>query len=140
MAKAMRSNTRPTKPEMALRSALHHRGLRFRMSLRIDLANRWTRPDATFTRLRVAVFLDGCFWHHCPEHGTLPRSNAELWAEKFERNVTRDRDTDAQLEALGWSVVRGWEHESCDELVDRVVQALAAAGAQLQAGAVAYGI
>ncbi len=87
VAKAMRSNTRPTKPEMALRSALHRRGLRFRKSLGIDLPNRWTQPDATFTRLRVAVFLDGCFWHRCPEHGTLPRSNAELWAEKFERTL-----------------------------------------------------
>jgi DNA mismatch endonuclease (patch repair protein) len=106
VAKAMRSNTRPT----------------------------------TFTRARVAVFLDGCFWHRCPEHGTLPRPNAELWAEKFERNVARDRDTDAQLEPLGWSVVRGWEHESYDQLVDRVVHALAVARAQLQASAVAYGI
>ena len=138
VAKAMRSNTRPTKPEVALRSALHRRGLRFRSSLRLELVGRWTKPDIVFTRSKVTIFLDGCFWHFCPQHGSIPRSNAELWIEKLQGNVERDRNTDMQLEALGWTVVRGWEHEPCEQIVERVVQALIAAGTQ-QLGAFKHG-
>jgi DNA mismatch endonuclease (patch repair protein) len=120
----MRANTgRDSSPEAAVRSALHRRGLRFRKCLRIKLTGRrWTQPDAVFTRARVAVFVDGCFWHRCPEHGTSPRANSSYWGPKLERNVARDRDTDEQLAALGWTVIRAWEHESPELIADRVRQ------------------
>lgn len=79
-----------------------------------------------FTRWKVAVFVDGCFWHRCPEHATFPRSNQEWWAEKLAGNVSRDRDTDERLVRAGWSVVRVWEHESIENAADRVDGALEA--------------
>src|SRR3954447_14965887 len=116
----MRANTRPTKPEVAARSALHRRGLRFRKSLKIKIGERWTQPDLAFPRTRVAVFIDGCFWHRCPEHGNSPRANSDYWTPKLDRNVARDRDTDRRLAALGWTVIRAWEHESPESVADRV--------------------
>lgn len=113
-----------TKPEMALRSALHRAGFRFRKDFRIDLPDGRVRPDIVFTRRRVAVFLDGCFWHVCPEHGTEPRNNEWYWAPKLRRNVERDLRADAALQAAGWGVVRIWEHESLDEAVAAVRAAL----------------
>jgi DNA mismatch endonuclease (patch repair protein) len=94
-----------------LRSELHRLGLRFRKDLRIDLASLRVRPDIVFTRSRVAVFVDGCFWHGCPDHGSSPKANAEYWAEKFARNRRRDKLVDAALQSEGWRVVRVWEHE-----------------------------
>ena len=126
VSRAMRSNTRPTRPEVALRSALHRNGLRFRKSTRIRLDGRWTQPDVTFPRARVAVFLDGCFWHSCPTHGTMPHANSARWRHKFDRNVARDRDTDMQLVGLGWTVVRAWEHEELNVVVERVSHAVRA--------------
>ncbi len=118
----MRSNGwRDTTPELAVRSSLHRRGLRFRTSLTISLAGRrWTRPDVVFPRARVAVFIDGCFWHGCPEHGRAPKANAGYWGPKLAGNVARDRDTDAQLDGLGWRVVRAWEHRDPEAVADRV--------------------
>jgi DNA mismatch endonuclease, patch repair protein len=103
-----------TGPELALRSALHRRGLRFRVNDR-SLPGR---PDIVLTRARVAVFVDGCFWHACPEHGVLPESNRDWWRAKLERNVERDREKDAALEELGWLTVHVWEHEDIPGAAD----------------------
>ena len=114
---------RDTSPEMALRRELFRRGLRYRVDRPLD-GRRRRRADLTFVAARVAVFVDGCFWHGCPEHGTAPRANAEWWAEKLERNRERDRDTDAYLGGLGWTVVRVWEHEDPLVAADRVERAV----------------
>jgi DNA mismatch endonuclease (patch repair protein) len=123
----MRANRwRDTDPEIAVRSILHGRGLRFRKRQTIRLGGRrWTQPDVVFPTQRVAVFIDGCFWHSCPTHGTNPRSNAAYWGPKLARNVARDRDTNVRLSALGWTVLRAWEHESPMEIADKVQHALA---------------
>lgn len=110
---------RNTKPELALRRELHRRGLRYRVDTKIEGLKR-KRPDIVFTRRRVAVFVDGCFWHRCPEHGTLPKNNAEWWAAKLEANVSRDRGADQTLADMGWAVVRVWEHEQVTAAADRV--------------------
>ena len=110
-ARMRRNLRRDTMPEIALRRALHARGLRFRKDLPIRTPQRLVRPDIVFTRARVAVFVDGCFWHCCPEHGNTPRANAGYWQPKLARNVARDRAVDTALAAAGWLVVRAWEHE-----------------------------
>jgi len=108
----MRANPRSgTRPEIAVRSALHALGLRFRKDHPIRLPERVVRPDIVFTRHRLAVFVDGCFWHRCPEHGNVPRANSSYWGPKLERNVARDRAVDQALMAGGWEIVRVWEHE-----------------------------
>jgi DNA mismatch endonuclease (patch repair protein) len=108
----MRGSTRrDTKPELALRSELHRRGLRFRVDYPIQALGRRVRADVAFPRRRVAVFVDGCFWHRCPQHGRTPEVNLEYWQPKFKRNVERDRAVDAALRSAGWGVVRVWEHE-----------------------------
>lgn len=114
-----------TKPELAVRSALHRRGHRFRKDLRLDLGNVRPRPDIVFTRRKVAVFIDGCFWHACPEHSAPPRNNTGYWGPKLQGNVDRDRRYDHALEASGWRVVRAWEHEPVEEIVAKVETALA---------------
>lgn len=107
----MKSNkSRDTKPELALRSAVHALGLRYRVAAKPLTGVRRT-ADLVFPRAKVAVFLDGCFWHGCPEHHTVASANAKFWAEKVEGNRTRDRDTDRRLAEAGWDVVRVWEHE-----------------------------
>src|SRR5262245_48840574 len=95
-ARLKRQPRSSTKPELALRRELHRRGLRFR----VNQAGLPGRPDVVFTRARLAVFVDGCFWHRCPDHGTMPRNNRDWWEAKLERNVTRDRAKDAALAAL----------------------------------------
>lgn len=115
---------RDTKPEVALRSALHALGLRFRKDLRLDLDAAKPRPDIVFTRPRVAVFVDGCFWHCCPEHGNAPTRNTGYWGPKLARNVERDREDDAALQAAGWTVVRIWEHATLEDAVQAVTSAL----------------
>ena len=118
-----------TKPELALRSALHRRGYRFRKDYRLDLAaGARVRPDIAFTARRVAVFVDGCFWHVCPEHGRNPEVNEWYWAPKLRRTMERDRAADAALAAAGWRVVRIWEHVSLDDAIARVTAALDDAG------------
>lgn len=107
----MQSNKgRDTKPELALRRAVHAMGLRYQVSKRPVPKVRRT-ADLVFTRARVAVFLDGCFWHACPEHFTVSQTNPEYWATKAETNRARDRQTDRLLEDAGWAVLRVWEHE-----------------------------
>lgn len=113
-----------TDPEVRLRKQLHAAGYRYRIGYRIPGAPRRT-IDIAFSRSRVAVFVDGCFWHACPEHATQPRANAEWWQQKLAANVERDRDTDALLAAAGWRVVRVWEHEADDAALAQVVTALA---------------
>lgn len=117
-----------TAPEMALRRALHARGLRYRVALAVPGQRRRT-IDIAFSRTRVAVFVDGCFWHGCPQHGTRPKQNSEWWTLKLAANRRRDRDTDSVLTALGWQVLRIWEHEPVADAVATVLQALSAAGA-----------
>ena len=107
---------RDTKPELALRRELHRRGLRFRVAL----AGLPGRPDIAFTRARLAVFVDGCYWHRCPIHGTEPKNNADWWKQKLDRNVERDGEKDALLTEQGWSVIRVWEHESPRDAADLV--------------------
>jgi DNA mismatch endonuclease (patch repair protein) len=124
----MRANRRKdTKPELALRRALHAQGYRYRKDYRLDLARARVRPDIAFTARRVAVFVDGCFWHCCPDHGSQPANNAWYWQPKLARNVERDRAADDALAEAGWNVVRIWEHESLEAAVAVVVSALAAA-------------
>jgi DNA mismatch endonuclease (patch repair protein) len=113
-----------TSPEVALRRELHRRGLRFRKQVRPISGLRCT-ADIAFMRARVAVFVDGCFWHRCPIHATTPRANAEFWQTKFDLNVARDRRNDATLAAAGWSVVRIWEHEAPEAAARRVAKAVA---------------
>jgi len=113
-----------TKPELALRQALHRMGYRFRKDHRLDLPQRRVRPDIAFTARKVAVFVDGCFWHACPEHGSKPAVNQTYWNPKLLRNVERDRAADAALELAGWQVVRLWEHVPLDDAVAAVVTAL----------------
>jgi DNA mismatch endonuclease (patch repair protein) len=111
--------SRDTQIELRLRQLLHARGLRYRVHAR-PIRNLRRVADIVFTRARVAVFVDGCFWHGCPMHGTWPKRNAQFWKEKIDGNVLRDRATDETLAAAGWLPVRVWEHEDLDAAVERV--------------------
>jgi DNA mismatch endonuclease (patch repair protein) len=104
------NRSRDTRPELALRSAVHGLGLRYRVCAR-PLPGLRRTADLVFTRAKVAVFLDGCFWHGCAAHHTKAVSNAPYWRDKVARNRERDRDTDQRLAEAGWAVVRVWEHE-----------------------------
>ena len=122
--RSMRGNKRrDTKPELTIRSALHSLGYRFRVDFRASSAVR-TRADIVFTKRKVAVFVDGCFWHACPEHGSRPKTNSDYWLPKLDRNVARDRATEAKLAEEGWTVLRFWEHEELESVVSRLIQAL----------------
>ena len=99
---------------MLVRRELHRRGLRFR----VNMAGLPGRPDIAFTRVCLAVFIDGCFWHMCPEHSTMPKNNSAWWRDKLLRNVERDRDVDVRLGLLGWHVVHAWEHENPVDVAD----------------------
>ena len=120
--------SRVTTPELLLRRRLHAQGLRYRVHRR-PLPELRRTADVVFSRARVAVFVDGCFWHGCPKHGTAPKTNADWWAVKLARNVERDAETDVLLADAGWSVVRVWEHEEPEAATARVRDALAAVGA-----------
>lgn len=131
-SRIMRANRKVgTQPEIRLRSALHRKGLRFRKDFVIEADGLRVRPDVTFPRRRVAVFLDGCFWHSCPAHGSVPGSNAGYWTPKLRRNVERDTRVDAALMSAGWNVIRIWEHElrgNPDAVACEVVLAVSDAG------------
>lgn len=114
---------RDTSPELALRRALHARGLRFFVD-RAPLPGIRRRADILFPRRRVAIYVDGCFWHGCPLHGSQPKANADYWGPKLARNRVRDRETDASLREAGWLVIRVWEHEPADEAADRIATAI----------------
>lgn len=120
----MRGNRRKdTRPEIAVRSELHRRGLRF-FKHRRPVYDLRCEADIVFPRARVAVFIDGCFWHGCPDHGTRPASNASYWNAKIDRNTARDRRNDEWLRSNGWHIVRGWEHEPATHIADRVESVL----------------
>jgi DNA mismatch endonuclease (patch repair protein) len=122
-AEMSRLGRRDTTPELAIRSELHRRGLRFRVD-RAPVTGLRSRADIVFGPSRVAVYVDGCFWHSCPEHATRPKANAEWWERKLNRNQDRDRETDRVLAEHGWTVVRIWEHEDPVAAADRVAAAL----------------
>jgi DNA mismatch endonuclease (patch repair protein) len=124
----MRANRRvDTSPERDLRSELHRLGLRFRKDLRLKMGRAAVRPDVVFPRAKVAVFVDGCFWHQCPEHGQVPKANRDYWAPKLARNVERDRANDLALRAGGWTVLRFFEHVSPAEAASAVRDAVRSA-------------
>lgn len=112
---------RDTSAEMALRSALHRKGLRYRVDAS-PLEGIRRRADVVFRPIKVAIFVDGCFWHGCPIHGTWPKANAEFWRNKIERNKERDADTDQRLKQAGWKVIRVWEHEDPEEAAEKIMQ------------------
>ncbi len=114
---------RDTAPELALRRAVHAKGLRFFVSRRPIPSLRRT-ADMVFPRLKLAVFLDGCFWHGCPEHHVPVKANADFWAEKIRSNRERDADTDRRLRLEGWTVLRVWEHVATAEAADMVEAAV----------------
>lgn len=118
-----RQRTRDTAPEVALRRALHRLGYRYLVDAPLPGMPR-RRADIVFTARKVAVFVDGCFWHGCPEHGTWPVKNGAWWESKLKANLERDRDTTARLEEIGWTVVRIWEHEGPDEALAAVLRHL----------------
>jgi DNA mismatch endonuclease (patch repair protein) len=122
-ARMARTRGRDTKPEVALRSSLHRRGLRFFVD-RAPLVGLRRRADVLFPRAHVAVFVDGCFFHGCPMHATWPKHNAAFWRAKIEANRARDRDTDDRLLKAGWEVIRVWEHESPEEAAARIAHRL----------------
>lgn len=122
--RSMMSNRRvDTKPEVAFRSMLHRAGLRFRKDRYVKLDRRGVKVDVVFPTPRIAVFIDGCFWHRCPEHATMPKSNSEYWRAKFERNIERDAENNRNLQRIGWKVMRFWEHEVIhSELAEHAVK------------------
>lgn len=122
--KIMQANkSRDTAPELAVRRAAHSLGLRYRVSARP--IPDWRRTaDMVFPRARVAVFVDGCFWHGCPQHYRAARTNAEFWLAKIQGNVLRDQETTEQLEAAGWLVLRFWSHEAPAEAAEAIQEAV----------------
>lgn len=119
------NRSRDTKPEIAVRRACHALGLRYRVDRR-PIVNLRRRADLVFPTERVAVFVDGCYWHGCSHHYVASKSNTTYWAEKIERNRERDADTDAALLAAGWYVIRAWQHEAPDAVADAVAAAVRA--------------
>lgn len=111
--------------ELAVRRLLHAAGYRYRVHHPVPGLPRRT-IDIAFTRAKVAVFIDDCFWHGCPEHGMRSAANSEWWSAKLNANTARDRDTNAHLRALGWSVVRVWEHTEPSEALERVLSLVTA--------------
>jgi DNA mismatch endonuclease, patch repair protein len=128
---AMQGNRRTgTGPEMAVRTMIHAAGLRYRVDAPVLLpSGKKVRPDLVFRSPRVCVFVDGCFWHRCPEHCRVPTANRDYWEAKLLRNRERDRRTTETLEADGWTVIRAWEHEDPVAVAARVVEAVRPASA-----------
>ncbi|PXW31271.1 UNVERIFIED_CONTAM: T/G mismatch-specific endonuclease [Williamsia faeni] len=120
-ARMARQRQRDTDAETQVRKYLHANGIRFRVDAKLEPDLR-TKGDIVWRGLKLVVFIDGCFWHGCPEHATRPKANARWWAEKLDANIARDRKTDAELARRGWSVLRFWEHE----LPEDVAQSIAA--------------
>lgn len=113
-----------TKPEVMIRSALHQRGLRFRKDHLVRAGGVRVKPDLVFTRWKVAVFVDGCFWHRCAEHANTPKRNPEYWLPKLHANLDRDRLVNASLASEGWTVLRVWEHEDVDAAAGRIASVI----------------
>jgi DNA mismatch endonuclease (patch repair protein) len=119
-----RTRRRDTSAEMEIRRRLHAAGLRYFVDRPVIPGDQRRRADIVFPRKKIAIFIDGCFWHGCPEHATWPKSNADWWREKIEANRARDLDTNERLETAGWTVLRCWEHESPETTVERVFEVL----------------
>lgn len=121
MSRSQRSNCmskirgRDTKVEVVLRKAVWRNGLRYRLHAKLP-----GTPDLVFPRSKVALFIDGCFWHGCPTHGVRPRTNRAFWAAKLKKNLERDERTNQQLRVMGWKVVRCWEHD-VEQRLDRLI-------------------
>lgn len=115
---------RDTKPEIAIRRALFRRGYRYRVDYSPEPSIR-SRPDIVFTRVRLLVFVDGCFWHSCPVHSSEPKTNAEWWSEKLRANQQRDRKASTRFRQAGWTVLRVWEHEPVEGVVEQIESFLA---------------
>ena len=132
----MKANRRTdTGPERLVRSGTSPAELApFRKDHPIRTHGRTVRVDIAFPGQRLAVFVDGCFWHQCPVHGTVPKANSDYWAPKLAGNVARDRRTDVELRDVGWRVLRIWEHQPIDDAVALVVEALAGGGGMRGAG------
>lgn len=116
--------SRDTTPERLIRRLVHAQGLRYRVAAR-PLSDLRRTADMVFRPTKVAVFIDGCYWHGCPEHYVAPRTNPGYWSDKVARNMARDRDTDQRLQAAGWTVLRFWEHESATECAARIAAEVA---------------
>ncbi|WP_369383622.1 very short patch repair endonuclease [Streptomyces sp. cg36] len=115
--------SRDTKPERLIRSLLHARGLRYRVAAK-PLPGLRRTADVVFRPAKLAVFVDGCYWHGCPEHYVPPKTNPGYWSDKVARNMARDRDTDQQLKEAGWTVLRFWEHEPPEDCAVRIAAAV----------------
>lgn len=121
----MRGNRKlDSRPEVQLRSRLHRIGYRFRKNPLLRVQGLAVRPDLVFPRYRLVVFVDGCFWHGCPDHGNLPKVNTAYWASKLQGNRARDRRVTERLKAAGWRVVRLWEHLTAHDMVQTVTLAI----------------
>ena len=115
------NRSRDTTPEIEIRQYLHALGLRYRVDVRPVKEIR-RRADIVFGPTKVAVFVDGCFWHRCPKHGSLPGTNVDYWLPKLERNVERDAETNSLLRAAGWRVIRVWEHQDPEVAARRIAR------------------
>ncbi|MEU9243514.1 very short patch repair endonuclease [Streptomyces sp. NPDC048385] len=115
--------SRDTKPEWLIRRLVHAQGLRYRVAAR-PLPDLRRTADLVFGPAKVAVFIDGCYWHGCPEHYVPPKTNSGYWSDKVLRNMARDRDTDQRLMDAGWLVLRFWEHEPSDSCADKITAAV----------------
>ncbi|MEV0746649.1 MULTISPECIES: very short patch repair endonuclease [unclassified Streptomyces] len=138
-ARMSRQASRDTAPEVAVRKLLHASGYRYRLNERVPHMSRRT-IDIAFTRAKVAVFLDGCFWHGCPEHATQPKSNAEWWRQKLDRNMARDAETTAHLVTEGWTVLRFWEHQPPTQVAERVTEVVDSKRSAKRAGSEGGGL
>ncbi|MFC8200618.1 very short patch repair endonuclease [Streptomyces sp. NPDC057298] len=118
-----RQGSRDTAPEVAVRRLLHAAGMRYRVNVPVPGIPRRT-IDVVFPRAKIAIFMDGCFWHGCPVHATRPKANAEWWRAKLDKNMARDLETTEHLAAGGWTVLRFWEHESAEDVVRRIAAAV----------------
>lgn len=125
------NRARDTAPELALRSLVHAAGLRYRVAAK-PLPGMRRTADMVFRPIRVAVFVDGCFWHGCDQHFVPPKTNPDYWREKIGGNMRRDRETDARLADAGWLVLRFWEHQPTGECAEAVVAAVRERRAELR--------
>lgn len=134
-ASMVANRRRDTKPELAVRRLVHASGLRYRVDYAPLPTNKRSRADLVFTRVKVAVFIDGCFWHGCPQHHTFPATHADYWRSKVQGNRARDARTDAALREAGWTVLRFWEHEDPVAVAGRIVGDRAAITPAVDGGA-----
>jgi DNA mismatch endonuclease (patch repair protein) len=128
-----RQPSKDTEVELAVRRRLHAAGLRYRVEFPVPGMPR-RRLDVAFPKAKVAVLIDGCFWHGCPQHATQPKANAAWWRSKLDRNMARDRETADHLTALGWTVLRFWEHEAPEDVAVRVAETVRRRRAEMRGG------